>query len=222
MVDDLGNTGKFYLIRYLASNYDAVIFSGGKNDRIQHQYEGEKTVVFDFPRALHSTDKDFVSYMAIEAIKNGMTSRMYGERTLFVSQILHVVCFFNFDPDLIKFSQDRWDITYLIAADQYDASKVILIIPDVPDDFDDIIDMIQVDFEEEFILGIFSCFRVIMPRIATPPPPAPVTLKRANADLVSSDEEYRTSDSDEEFLRKCNANSLKDRRRDNFLNAKKK
>lgn len=205
LIDDLGNSGKTYFAKLLASNYSALIFSGGKNDRIQHQYEGEKLVVFDFPRAVQSQDKDFVPYASIEAIKNGFTARMYGERTLFARETPHVVCFSNFNPDISKFSQDRWDMTYLGPADQFDQNNLTpLVTPAdpvtneiIPDQFSEIPD--DLSSEEELV---------------RPP------LKRTGALIISSDEELNMSDSDEEFLRKVSANQERDKRR-NLLKGNK-
>lgn len=123
-VDDLGNTGKSKFANFLVRNHGAVLFGGGKNDRIQHAYAGERICIFDLPRAVLGVAKDFVPYISIEAIKNGVTQRMYGERPL-IGEQPHVVCFSNFSPDQTQLSLDRWDITLLLESDQFDPSKLI-------------------------------------------------------------------------------------------------
>lgn len=203
IVDDLGNSGKSKFANFLVRNHQAVLFSGGKNDRIQHAYQGEKIALFDLPRAAKDLEKDFVPYVAIEAIKNGAVSRMYGERPLLCDQP-HVVCFSNFTPDLAKLSQDRWDITYLTAADQFDETK--LVTPEPPAPAPEVIEILS-DFSDDELLTQWE-----------PPAPAPEvpTLKRKHAELeiISDDEELDADMSDHEFLAVLDRNDKREERRE--------
>jgi len=207
IVDDTGNTGKSYFSTYLVKNHGAILFGAGKSDRIQHAYGGEKIALFDFPRALVSEAKDFVPYIAIEAIKNGVTQRMYGERPLIGDQP-HVVCFSNFHPDLAKLSADRWEITFLTDLDQHDSSKLVKPPASVVTPAPEVIDLLS-DFSDDEILTQWDP----QPEVNSPKPP--VSLKRKNAELeiISDDEPYDTGDSDTEFTAKILRNDNREAKR---------
>ena len=109
IVDHMGNMGKSYLARYLAST-GACLFTTVENSTIAYQYNGENVVCIDLSR-----DTDFASLrlVSLEHLKDGyITSTKYEPKTKhFVSP--QVVVFANRFPDKNKFSPDRWRV-YLI------------------------------------------------------------------------------------------------------------
>lgn len=109
IIDHEGNKGKTALCKYLVHNYKAAYVSGKAND-IKHIIaelkEKPNIVLFDYPRSLES----YVSYQAIEEIKNGIfCSGKYESKTI-VMNSPHIIVFSNFIPDLTKLSKDRWNI----------------------------------------------------------------------------------------------------------------
>lgn len=105
-----GNVGKSFLARYLACRSDTVISSGKASD-IFNQVKTlidngsqPKVVVCDIPRVA----KDYVSYQALENLKNGYlySGKYEGGKCVFPH--LHVVCFANQMPEIQKMSKDRW------------------------------------------------------------------------------------------------------------------
>ena len=93
-------------------NYNAIIVSGKGNDILygitKHIEEHKEIdiVILDFERSV----EDYVSYSAIEKIKNGCfySPKYKGSMVIFNSP--HVICFANFLPDKEKLSLDRWNI----------------------------------------------------------------------------------------------------------------
>lgn len=108
-VDYNGNKGKSYLARYLVDQGKAVIFAGGASKDILYGYRGQGIVIFDFSREKEET----MNYSVIETLKNGVYYSSKYESEMRVYKVPHIVCFSNFDPDLTKLSEDRWDITHL-------------------------------------------------------------------------------------------------------------
>lgn len=109
--DEKGNVGKSFLAKYIDIKYDAVIASGKKNDifnQIAEYYEERKkypqTVICDIPRC---TEEKFISYAALEAIKNGhiYSGKYTGKKMIFLNP--HVIVFSNSLPSRNKFSEDR-------------------------------------------------------------------------------------------------------------------
>jgi len=114
-IDETGNTGKTWMGKYLVTNHGAMLLGNGKHDRILYavQQARPRIIVFDFPRDTVVGDNDKAPYGPMEAIKNGtIFSGMYGDGPTLMP-IPHMICFSNFEPDLSKFSQDRWDIVRL-------------------------------------------------------------------------------------------------------------
>lgn len=105
-----GATGKTTMARYLARNKGAFYSNGGKTSDIAYAYNEEPIVVFDFVRS----QEEHINYGIIEALKNGMvTSNKYQSCTK-IFDIPHVVVFANFQPDVTKLSEDRWEIVEII------------------------------------------------------------------------------------------------------------
>lgn len=114
VVDFEGNKGKTTLCKYILDNYENVIyFTGGKSSDIASQIilcEMDPFIaLFDFTRS-----KDgYISYEAIESVKNGLvnTPKYKGGFKSFNNP--HVFIFSNFEPETSKLSVDRWNIIYI-------------------------------------------------------------------------------------------------------------
>lgn len=115
-VDDIGNSGKSYLTKYLYLKHNVLIGSGKKQD-VFHQVAKRldpdlpepktfKMVILDIPRH----QQEFTNYGLLEELKNGIIMSGKYEGGTFVFPIPHVIVFSNSEPDQTKFSQDRWKI----------------------------------------------------------------------------------------------------------------
>ncbi|AUM61914.1 Rep [uncultured virus] len=114
--DSEGNSGKTCVARHLCIEYPGeVLYVCGKATDIKYAIremmnsdneKDIKLVIFDFPR----TSEKFISYQAIEEIKNGIffSGKYEGGMSVFVPP--HVVVFSNFWPDEEALSADRWVI----------------------------------------------------------------------------------------------------------------
>lgn len=105
--EDKGNVGKTQLAKKLSHDLGAVPVEGKKNDILYCCAEHESDIyIFDFERSM----EDYISYGAMEKIKNGyyMCSKYESKPILRASP--HVICFANFVPDHETLSKDRWKI----------------------------------------------------------------------------------------------------------------
>lgn len=107
-----GNTGKTQLVKYLIWHHNAFLFNGRSNDiasRIISMPGAPKLCVMNLARS----QEQYVSYQAIEEVKDGLvTSGKYeGGQKMFDSP--HVFVFANFKPDFNKMSLDRWKLKAL-------------------------------------------------------------------------------------------------------------
>lgn len=112
-----GNVGKSSFVKFLCIKLNALVLSGkGSDMKYGIVKYNEKTgyyptlVVLDIPRTI----QDYVSYSAIEEIKNGcfFSGKYEGTMCLYNSPI--VLCFANKPPSLEKFSRDRWYIRRIV------------------------------------------------------------------------------------------------------------
>lgn len=108
--DKVGGCGKTKLRIELAALHKAFCCEGGKVNDIIHnatvfaKKQETSVCVFDFARC----SADYVSYQAIEMLKNGTwSSNKYTGGQVSISPP-HVICFANDWPDLKKMSMDRW------------------------------------------------------------------------------------------------------------------
>lgn len=107
-----GNSGKTWFSKYLFINHNAVYIDSGKAADIKFLFKDtydKKNIdvcVFDFTRSVEG----FVSYSALESIKNGIMFSSKYECSSFVFPIPHVIVFANFKPEMKKLSLDRWAI----------------------------------------------------------------------------------------------------------------
>jgi len=117
--DHDGNIGKSFLAKYLLLRKNVTIVSGKNNDIkfgvkcFINEYEKICTddepiiiIIIDIPRSMN----DFVSYSAIEEIKNGcfFSGKYESDSCIFPNP--HVFCFSNNLPEVKKLSNDRWNI----------------------------------------------------------------------------------------------------------------
>lgn len=117
-VDEKGGKGKTSLAKYLCMNYNC-IYATGKSADIKYLlhsfFEQDETkknsliVVFDLTR---STEL-YVSYQAIEEIKNGIFLNTKYECKQHIFNSPWILVFANFEPDLDKLSDDRWKVEIL-------------------------------------------------------------------------------------------------------------
>lgn len=105
-----GCAGKTTLAKYLSHHYRAVPVSGKRNDVLYVAAEFKsKCYIFDLERTM----EEFVSYAAMEKIKDGYFMCSKYESKPVIRNSPHVICFANFAPDTSKLSKDRWKIRKL-------------------------------------------------------------------------------------------------------------
>lgn len=110
-VDVVGACGKTTFAKHMVIKHGALYVSGKSTD-IKYAVgmaDKRKIIIFDFVRSLEG----FISYEAIEAVKNGIFfSAKYESKTV-LFDTPHVVVFSNFEPERSKLSEDRWDVHHL-------------------------------------------------------------------------------------------------------------
>lgn len=127
LYDTIGGTGKTSLAFHLCMKYPKeVLYIAGKANDIKYgvqQFIYKKVqvskgryetlpinqplmMIFDFVR----TSEDFISYDAIESVKNGIFFSGKYEAGMVQYNPCHVICFANFYPKIDKLSADRWNI----------------------------------------------------------------------------------------------------------------
>lgn len=107
-----GNVGKSYLAKFLALRTGTIICQGKSSD-IFNQVNAciesgslPKLVLVDVPRVT----LDYVSYNAIECLKNGMLYSGKYEGGICIFPQPTVCCFANEPPKREKLSEDRWRV----------------------------------------------------------------------------------------------------------------
>jgi hypothetical protein len=106
-----GNWGKSVLATYLIDQKNAIEVSGAAKDcfcGIANCLDQKDIdiVIFDIPRS----SLDYVSYQAIEKIKDGKFFSGKYESGMVRFNRPHIICFANEMPNVEKLSQDRWKI----------------------------------------------------------------------------------------------------------------
>lgn len=105
--EDKGNVGKTTFAKYLSHHYGAIPVEGKKNDILYCCAEFESDIyIFDFERSM----EEYISYGAIEKIKNGYFMCAKYESKPIIRNPPHVIIFANFEPDKLELSLDRWHI----------------------------------------------------------------------------------------------------------------
>lgn len=117
--ESTGNTGKSFLAKYLVLEHSAVLVQGKGTD-ILHAVAKTiesgvlpRLIIFDVPRV----SQDFISYQALESLKNGCASSGKYEGCQILIPHPHILCFSNSMPKLEKLSRDRW-VIYVIKDNQ--------------------------------------------------------------------------------------------------------
>lgn len=107
-----GNCGKSFLAKFLCCR-EGTIISSGKCSDVFNQVNvailagtRPRLVICDVPRVC----KDFVSYQALEKLKDGCLFSGKYEGGVLIFPPTHVICFANQMPDTSKMSGDRWRI----------------------------------------------------------------------------------------------------------------
>lgn len=102
-----GKKGKTTFCKYLSIKFGAIPIEGKKNDILYCASEfPSELYIFDFERSM----EDYISYGAIEKIKNGYYMCAKYESKPIIRNNPHVLIFANFEPDYEKLSKDRWNI----------------------------------------------------------------------------------------------------------------
>lgn len=118
--DSNGNMGKTTLAKHLCIHHPGkVLYMSGKSSDIKYGVKtfldnpenDLKMVIFDFTR----TTENFISYQAMEEVKNGLFYNTKYESCMCVFDSPHIVVMANFKPNLEAMSTDRWNITELQA-----------------------------------------------------------------------------------------------------------
>ncbi len=118
-----GNIGKSAFAKYLAVKKNSIMVAGAAKDmkyliakHVMDKNQEKLTykadnliVVCDFPRS----SEGYISYSALEQIKNGYFSSTKYNCTNVIINSPHIICFANFEPDTTLMSKDRWKITEL-------------------------------------------------------------------------------------------------------------
>lgn len=104
--DPEGNKGKTTFAKHLWLHYDVCFLQNAKKADMAYAYNGEKIVICNLPR----TCEAFVSYDALESLKDGMIFSAKYESKTKVFDNPHVIVFANFEPETTKLSEDRWNV----------------------------------------------------------------------------------------------------------------
>lgn len=105
-----GNFGKTTFCKYLSLKHKAIPLEGKKNDILYCAAEFESDIyIWDLERSM----EEFISYGALEKIKNGYFMCSKYESKPIVRNCPHVICFANFPPRLECLSADRWHVVEL-------------------------------------------------------------------------------------------------------------
>lgn len=113
--DPLGGSGKTSLAKYLAIKYDALVVSGKASDikyavsNLVNKGKPPRIIIYVCPR----TYENFVSYDALECVKDGLFFSSKYESGMCLYPNPHVIVFANFVPQLTSMTTDRWDLRHL-------------------------------------------------------------------------------------------------------------
>jgi len=110
-----GNAGKTAMAKFICANYPNTIFVNGKASdckyAVAQQIERGKVLhaaIFGFTRDAESSK--YISYQAMEEIKDGIFFSPKYESGMVLYNPPHVIVFANFPPDTSRLSADRWFI----------------------------------------------------------------------------------------------------------------
>lgn len=130
--DAAGGTGKTALAKHLCLKGDTLYVSGkaadvksGVTDWIVKKGTPLRCVIFGIPRDAEG----FISYGALEAVKDGIFFNTKYESQMVLYEPPHVFVFANFPPDTSKLSMDRWKIEDIGVQQPFHAVSVPLDAP---------------------------------------------------------------------------------------------
>lgn len=110
VVDNEGNIGKSWFIRFMISKHPDLVqhLSVGKRDDLAFAVDVTKSIfLFDIPRE----QMEYLQYSVLEQIKDGLVfSPKYESRTKVLRHKSHVVVFCNEEPNYEKLSRDRYAV----------------------------------------------------------------------------------------------------------------
>lgn len=126
LVDKKGGCGKSTFTKYLVRQHNAMVVTGKAADVLYAVGEAKRRgkeypiYVFDLPR----TVEGFVSYQAMEQLKNGLFfTGKYEGGMVDMTTTPHIFIMTNFDLDTSKMSADRWRI-YNMTDEDYPEVRV--------------------------------------------------------------------------------------------------
>lgn len=117
ITDNTGNKGKSFLSKFIYLKYNCIL-ADGKKDNVFNQvlkfYEENineeiEVIILDIPR--HNLE--YINYGCLEQLKNGLIYSGKYEGGVCVFESPHVIIMANENPDITKFSMDRWNIINL-------------------------------------------------------------------------------------------------------------
>jgi len=113
--ETVGGVGKSDFSNYCIYHFNTLVVEKGKYSDIMNaafNTENLRSFIIDAPRS----SKNYVSYDALESIKNGrIVNHKYEYGQLLIPKP-HVIVFANYPPDFAKLSRDRWKL-YTIGKD---------------------------------------------------------------------------------------------------------
>lgn len=110
-----GCAGKTTFCKYLSHKFGAVPLEGKKNDILYCAAIFESDIyVWDLERSM----EEYVSYGALEKIKNGYFMCSKYESKPVIRNCPHVFVFANFEPDVSRLSKDKWNIVHIGSDDE--------------------------------------------------------------------------------------------------------
>lgn len=110
-----GKVGKTTLAKHICLQYPkSALYLSGKAADIKYAVQQfleiggiPRIILFDFPRSREA----FISWEAIEEIKNGIFFSGKYEAGMVMFNTPHIICFSNFEPVRSFLSEDRWKVT---------------------------------------------------------------------------------------------------------------
>ena len=120
-----GNMGKSTFAKYLCHHHNAIPIEGKKNDILYCAAEYDSDLyIFDFERTM----EDYISYAAMEKIKNGLYMCSKYESKPIIRNPPHIFCFANFEPNYEALSKDRWVVKKIpkLKIEKQDADDLLL------------------------------------------------------------------------------------------------
>lgn len=116
ILDRNGAKGKTTLAKHLAIKYKALIVSGKANDvkhavaKLVEEGKPPKIIIWNIPRSVNT---EYISYQAIEEVKDGMFFSGKYESGMTLLNPPHVLIFTNKELEWEELTQDRWSMSEL-------------------------------------------------------------------------------------------------------------